>query len=61
MEYNAKVDSAETIARVLGGDKNEKSVDAEKKSVDSESDVPKKRDRKKKNEAAQDTSQPKAV
>ena len=48
-------------ARSLGGDKNEKSADAEKKSVGSESDAPKKRGRKKKNKAAQDTSQPKAV
>lgn len=61
LEYHAKVASAETIARVLGGDKNEKSADAKKKSVDSESDAPKKRGRKKKNELAQDTSQPKAV
>lgn len=61
LEYNAKVASAETIARVLGGDKNEKPADEEKKSEGSEPDAPKKRGRKKKNETAQDTSQLTAV
>lgn len=61
LEYNAKVASAETIARVLGGDKNEKPADEEKKSEGSAPVAPKKRGRKKKNEAVQDTSQPKAV
>ena len=74
LEYNAKVISAETIARVLDSKKEDSSDESEKKSetpksmdAKSASDkttnnpVPKKRGRKKKNSTPADTSQTVAV
>lgn len=58
LEYNAKVASAETIARVLVGDKNEKSAETKAGAETEQSTAPNRRGRKKKNETAQDKSQP---
>ena len=62
LEYNAKVASAETIARVLGGDK--KSEETAETKADAEAEqpaTPKGRSRKKKNETIQDESHLEAV
>ena len=61
LEYNAKVASAETIARVLGGDKNEKPAETNADAETEKPTVPNRRGRKKKNGSAQDKSQPTAV
>lgn len=74
LEYNAKVISAETIARVLDSKKEESSDESEKKSASTKSTdtksannkttdktSPKKRGRKKKNITPADTSQTVAV
>lgn len=74
LEYNAKVISAETIARVLDSKKEESSDESEKKSATTKSadtksesnkttnkPAPKKRGRKKKNITPADTSQTVAV
>lgn len=74
LEYNAKVISAETIARVLDSKKEDSSDESEKKSATPKSmdtksasdkttnkTSPKKRGRKKKNDIPADTSQTVAV
>lgn len=61
LEYNAKVVSAETIARVLGGDKNERPAETNADTETEQSTEPNRRGRKKKNETVQDKSQPAAV
>jgi hypothetical protein len=66
LEYNAKIASAETIARVLDGDKAPAKVEKskrgrKKKSDTSETDKPKPRGRKKKNGTVTENSDTNAV
>ena len=65
LEYNAKVASAETIARVLGSKKEETPAETEQfenAETETEQPAPKKSNRrKKKNDTPADTSQPTAV
>ncbi|MBE6872671.1 MAG: hypothetical protein E7493_01975 [Ruminococcus albus] len=59
LEYHAKVTSAETIAKVLSGKKEDAPTDTKETAPE---EAPKKSNsRKKKNESAQDKSQPAAV
>ena len=61
LEYNAKVASAETIARVLGGDKTEKPAETKTDAEAEQPATPNRRGRKKKSETVQDESHPATV